>query len=126
MLIAVLVFILIAILGVFLVLLLILLNQFRIMESNEQLDAAIQELSDKVAASNEVITSAEQLLTGLTEQLNQAINEHADDPAAAIAKIQEISSGIQAKTAELAAAVAQNTPGQGPPIIIPPDAPVQE
>lgn len=115
---AVLIINILSLIGVFF----ILKYQFKIMNQNEQLDAAILELSQKVAASNEVITSAEQLLTGLTDQLNQAINENAGDPAAAIAKIQEISSSIQAKTQELAAAVAENTPGQTgetPPIIVP-------
>ena len=71
--------------------------------------ATLQDVADKVTAQTDVIKSAETLLTELNTELKAAIANQ--DMAA----VQAISDKIDSNTAELAAAVAANTPAAPTP-----------
>jgi len=73
------------------------------------IDDALTQLKADVAALTTVEQSAVALLNGLTAQIQQLINA-GGDPAKTLADIQQVVSGVEADTAELAAAVTANTP----------------
>jgi outer membrane murein-binding lipoprotein Lpp len=77
-----------------------ILNEVRAM------GARIDELAAKVAANTVVVDSAVELLNGLKERLDAAIAS--GDPA----ELEALSASLGADTAELAAAVAANTPAE--------------
>lgn len=82
---------------------LIILNIFTLSKI-KKMSAQLEDLQAKVAAEDTVIDSAEALLIGIKTALDEAL---ANDDSAAL---QALSDSIGAKTAELAAAVAANTP----------------
>jgi actin-like ATPase involved in cell morphogenesis len=70
----------------------------------EDIMTALSELQAEVAETGTVVDSAVTLLQGLKAQLDEAIAS--GDPAA----LQALSKDLDAKTHQLAAAVAENTP----------------
>lgn len=80
-----------------------------------KLMATLDDVQAAVTAEDTVIGSAETLLQGLSAQLAAA----GTDPA----KLAALQSDITAKTSELAAAVAANTPAAAPPAPAPSPAP---
>jgi hypothetical protein len=66
----------------------------------------LDELTAKVSANSAVVDSAVELLNGLKERLDAAIAS--GDPA----ELEALSASLGADTAELAAAVAANTPAE--------------
>ena len=68
--------------------------------------ARLEDLTAKVAANSAVVDSAVELLNGLKERLDAAIAS--GDPA----ELEALSASLGADTAELAAAVAANTPAE--------------
>jgi outer membrane murein-binding lipoprotein Lpp len=77
-----------------------ILNEVRAM------GARLDELTAKVTANSAVVDSAVELLNGLKERLDAAIAS--GDPA----ELEALSASLGADTAELAAAVAANTPAE--------------
>jgi hypothetical protein len=75
---------------------------------NADIQAKLDALAARVAAENTVIGSAETLLQGLSAQI-AALKSTTTDPAV-LAAIDNVTSGIDAKTAELAASIRANTP----------------
>ena len=71
-------------------------------------------LEAKVTAEDSVIDSAVLLLGQLAQMLKDAL-ANAGDTAALTAKVQEIATLVDQKSASLAAAVAANTPAAPPP-----------
>jgi hypothetical protein len=75
---------------------------------NADIQAKLDALSAKVAAENTVIGSGISLLQGLAAEV-AALKSTTTDPAV-LAAIDNVTSGIDAKTQELAAAIVANTP----------------
>jgi hypothetical protein len=75
---------------------------------NADLQAKLDALTASVAAENTVIGSAETLLSGLSAEI-AALKSTTTEPAT-LAAIDNITSGIDAKKAELAAAIVASTP----------------
>lgn len=83
-----------------------------ILEMQEKIMAAIDDLAADVAAEDTVIDSAVVLLNGIPALIAAA----GVDPA----KLANLQADIKAKTAGLAAAVLANTPTPTPPVVVPP------
>ncbi len=83
---------------------------------NADLSEKLASLTKSVQAESDVITSAETLLVGLKAEVD-ALRSTTTDPAV-LAAIDNLSSGIAAKSAELAAAVVANT-DTPPPTSVP-------
>lgn len=74
-------------------------------KQEESIMPTLDDLTADVQSQGTVIQSAEALLSGLSQQLKDALA--ANDPA----KVQGIIDAIDAQKSDLAAAVAANTPG---------------
>lgn len=79
-----------------------------------ELEDKVTALETKVAAEGDVITSAETLLTSINQMLKDAL-AGGGSPAAVVARVQALADSVDAKTAELAASVAANTPAAPTP-----------
>lgn len=77
------------------------------------IDDAVTALNAKVTAEGDVITSAETLLTNLSQMLKDALAGGVSQ--ATIDQVNSIAASIDAKSSELAAAVAANTPAAPAP-----------
>lgn len=96
-----------------------LILRANIHEENQMtaLSDAIAKLQSDVAAESSVVDSAEALLVGIKAALDKAIADAANAGAspADLQALSDLSASVGAKTAELSASVAANTPAAPAP-----------
>ena len=76
------------------------------MATRQEMDQALQELRDEVSRDRDVNHAAAALITKLLDDIDDAV---ADGDLQAV---KELTTAYRAQTDELAAAVAENTPGE--------------